>query len=53
MCIRDSNTKANDEPAKALIAELEKAAAAGCEKSAEILKSKQYICLLYTSDRRF
>ena len=38
-----NNTKANDEPAKALIAELEKAAAAGCEKSAEILKSKQYI----------
>ena len=38
-----NNTKANDEPAKALIAELEKAAAAGCEKSAEILKSKQFI----------
>ena len=38
-----NNTKANDAPAKALIAELEKAAAAGCEKSAEILKSKQFI----------
>ena len=38
-----NNTKANDEPAKALIAELEKAAAAGCEKSAELLKNKQYI----------
>ena len=38
-----NNTKANDEPAKALIAELEKAAAAGCEKSAEILKSKEFI----------
>ena len=38
-----NNTRANDAPAKALIAELEKAAAAGCEKSAEVLKSKQYI----------
>ena len=38
-----NNTRANDQPAKALIAELEKAAAAGCEKSAEVLKSKQYI----------
>ncbi len=38
-----NNTKANDEPAQALIAELEKAAAAGCEKSAEMLKNKQYI----------
>ena len=38
-----NNTKANDAPAKALIAELEKAAAAGCTESAEILKSKQYI----------
>ena len=28
-----NNTKANDEPAKALIAELEKAAAAGCDRS--------------------
>jgi pyruvate-ferredoxin/flavodoxin oxidoreductase len=37
------NTTANEEPAKALIAELEKAAAAGCEKSAEILKSKEFI----------
>ena len=38
-----NNTKANDEPAKALIAELEKAAAAGCTESAEILKSKEFI----------
>ena len=38
-----NNTRANDAPAKALIAELEKAAAAGCEKSAEVLKNKQYI----------
>ena len=38
-----NNTKANDAPAKELIAELEKAAAAGCAKSAEILKSKQFI----------
>ena len=38
-----NNTKANDEPSKALIAELEKAAAAGCAKSAEILKSKEFI----------
>ncbi|MCH3972673.1 MAG: pyruvate:ferredoxin (flavodoxin) oxidoreductase [Oscillospiraceae bacterium] len=37
------NTKANDAPAKALIAELEKTAAAGCETSKEILKNKQYI----------
>ena len=38
-----NNTKANDAPAKALIAELEKAAAAGCTESAEILKSKEFI----------
>ena len=38
-----NNTKANDAPAKALIAELEKAAAAGCAESAEILKSKEFI----------
>ena len=37
------NTKANDEPAKALIAELEKTAAAGCPVAAEVLKDKQYI----------
>ena len=37
------NTKANDAPAKALIAELEKAAAAGCPASKEVLEEKQYI----------
>ena len=38
-----NNTKANDEPAKALIAELEKAAAAGCPKATEVLKSNEFI----------
>ena len=38
-----NNTKANDEPSKVLIAELEKAAAAGCPKAAEVLKSKEFI----------
>ena len=35
-----NNTKANDEPAKALIAALE---ACGCDESKEILKDKQYL----------
>ena len=37
------NTKANTPAAKALIAEIEKAAAAGCELSKEILDKKQYL----------
>ena len=43
-----NNTKANDAPAKALIAELEKAAAAGCAESAEIREEdKQFIAKVY------
>ena len=37
------DTKANVEPTTALIAELEKAAAAGCEKSKEVLAKKDYL----------
>lgn len=37
------DTKANVEPTKALVAELEKAKAAGCDCSAEILDKKQYL----------
>jgi pyruvate-ferredoxin/flavodoxin oxidoreductase len=37
------NTRDNVEPTKALIAELEKAAAAGCEKSKEVLAKKDYL----------
>lgn len=37
------NTKANVEPTKALIAELEKAAASGCDKCKEILTKKDYL----------
>ena len=37
------DTKANVEPTTALIAELEKAAAAGCEKSKEVLARKDYL----------
>ncbi|MGN1205948.1 MAG: pyruvate:ferredoxin (flavodoxin) oxidoreductase [Eubacterium sp.] len=37
------NTKANTPATKALIAEIEKAAAAGCELSKEILDKKQYL----------
>ncbi len=36
-------TKANVEPTTALVAELEKAAAAGCEKSKEVLAKKDYL----------
>jgi len=38
-----NNTRANAAPAKALIAELEKVAAAGCPVAKEVLESKQYI----------
>ena len=37
------DTKANVEPTTALVAELEKAAAAGCEKSKEVLAKKDYL----------
>lgn len=37
------DTKKNVEPTKALIAQLEKAAAAGCEKSKEVLTKKDYL----------
>ena len=37
------NGAANAEPAKALIAELEKGAAAGCDKCKEILQHKEYL----------
>ena len=37
------DTKANVEPTTVLIAELEKAAAAGCEKSKEVLAKKDYL----------
>ncbi|QTQ15377.1 pyruvate:ferredoxin (flavodoxin) oxidoreductase [Treponema parvum] len=37
------NTRANTEPCKALIAELEKAAASGCGLSKEILEKKEYL----------
>ena len=37
------DTKANVEPTTALIAELEKAAATGCEKSKEVLAKKDYL----------
>ncbi len=37
------DTKANVEPTTALIAELEKAATAGCEKSKEVLAKKDYL----------
>ena len=37
------DTKANVEPTTALIAELEKAAAAGCEKSKEVLAKNDYL----------
>ena len=37
------DTKANVEPTTALIAELEKAVAAGCEKSKEVLAKKDYL----------
>jgi pyruvate-ferredoxin/flavodoxin oxidoreductase len=37
------DTKANVAPTAALIAELEKAAAAGCEKSKEVLAKKDYL----------
>ena len=37
------NTKANTAATKAMIAEIEKAAAAGCELSKEILDKKQYL----------
>ena len=37
------DTKANVEPTTALIAELEKAAVAGCEKSKEVLAKKDYL----------
>ncbi|MEE1034037.1 MAG: pyruvate:ferredoxin (flavodoxin) oxidoreductase [Agathobacter sp.] len=37
------DTKANVEPTTALIAELEKTAAAGCEKSKEVLAKKDYL----------
>ncbi|MGN0243404.1 MAG: pyruvate:ferredoxin (flavodoxin) oxidoreductase [Lachnospiraceae bacterium] len=42
MATKDS-TKENVEPTKALVAELEKAAAAGCATCAEILEKKQYL----------
>ena len=37
------NTKANTAATKAMVAEIEKAAAAGCELSKEILDKKQYL----------
>lgn len=37
------DTKANTPATEALVAELEKAAAAGCEKSKEVLEKKQYL----------
>ncbi len=37
------DTKANTPATDALVAELEKAAAAGCEKSKEVLEKKQYL----------
>lgn len=37
------DTKNNSKDAEALIAELEKSAAAGCEKSKEVLEKKQYL----------
>ena len=37
------NSKANVEPTKALIAEIEKAAAAGCPTAAEVLAEKTYL----------
>ena len=39
----EENTKENTPDAKALIAEVEKAAAAGCPDAAEVLEKKQYL----------
>ena len=48
------NTMANIEPAKALIAEIEKAAAAGCPIAPEVLANKQYLakksCWIFGGD---